>query len=1092
MKKNLRKSSKRRIFLDSRGAVSVFLTIILVPCIVVACLFDDVSRVHLCKAHAESAADLALHSLLSNYDNSLKEYYGLVASCQNIEDFYDVSETYFKGMMAAEGISGEDSDLFVDYIRELRSGSVSDFLQADIMEDLQIDESPNSKLGENPALLEDEIVEFMKYRGPIQIVDKLIDRFKSLDLEKELTDAEINEPIIEAKQEFAKNETELLKDAFHTYLAIKQYDDAQQNTKVPSEEKYKEVEKDQQNVSDDLREVTRLITLYYAATEGIYLIDFPSMGMNTYTSQIKKNNVGYKAAEGDDYFISKSTVDSIIDEIEDDLPGYINRIKTAGDNVGNSCINIAYTEGTTNPAIYCMKMQEAVSQSELGTIRQNGEKMLKLYAKIKAALECGEDPEAEDELPDGWRSKLNSARDSIDRTQSAYLDDDLEGNGNYSIIRRRYYFEANASKVVQDVKGRAYTFDSKYCGSKVTIGTFISKYNSSYQSLKKTLEERKKQLTVAIDGGPLKFGSHTYWVKSLDTLEEEAQKTGDSLESWNSKAKAGGTKYADEDVEESNKKLGIYESEDGSSTSSSGKNDVDTYSEKMAKHINAESVRELKERLSNIRTDIDNCLKAIKEMKYGNSALSELQNAEGLITAATRSVVPRSGISINLREGESAASKYADQLIKPGKEELFKAPTMSPNKNGNDPDLTQSHNKMPVLYEYLRNQFLGKEQETDDNVNKAEDKQKEWEKKGKEAKKANDEYEQYTEGRGSGISGGHGGSEFHEGTFLTSLLGIATKLAKGDVASFRDELYVVEYIMDMFSWSSFNNEGKYKLLKNVHANSDYPYTCEQWEKEDVTDVYENQSLTNLHFNNTNNKAFLGEVEYVLYGQKSWEGNVKKAYKNIYEIRYLLNLTSGFMNFYGTGTDTGKAINGVANTVAALTQGIIPPVLTKCLLIGMIAVLESCKDLEVLKKGAPVTVFKIKEEQWYWNRGVSDDPMDVSFDDYADKVQPEDPNGMYYSDYMYVFLILQATSGGGAYKNLLLRTGDLVEANMRLKDGKFDLSKSRCYFRLKNTVQVKPLMLELPIVDSLSGVHAKEFRESINWRQFTIDVIRGYS
>ena len=70
---------------NSRGAISVFLVLILVPCIVVVCLFGDISRVELSKAEASSAGDLALYSLMSHYDEELKEYYGLVASCQNIE-----------------------------------------------------------------------------------------------------------------------------------------------------------------------------------------------------------------------------------------------------------------------------------------------------------------------------------------------------------------------------------------------------------------------------------------------------------------------------------------------------------------------------------------------------------------------------------------------------------------------------------------------------------------------------------------------------------------------------------------------------------------------------------------------------------------------------------------------------------------------------------------------------------------------------------------------------------------------------------------------------------------------------------------------
>ena len=72
---------------NNRGAVSIFLILVLVPCIAISCIFVDVSRVELSKSSAEASADLALNTLLTNYDADLSEYYGLIGSCQNIEDF---------------------------------------------------------------------------------------------------------------------------------------------------------------------------------------------------------------------------------------------------------------------------------------------------------------------------------------------------------------------------------------------------------------------------------------------------------------------------------------------------------------------------------------------------------------------------------------------------------------------------------------------------------------------------------------------------------------------------------------------------------------------------------------------------------------------------------------------------------------------------------------------------------------------------------------------------------------------------------------------------------------------------------------------
>ena len=69
-----------------RGAVSIFLVIILVPMITISSLFVDVSKVMLGKSVMESAGDLALNTALTNYDTVLKDMYGLFATAQDTEE----------------------------------------------------------------------------------------------------------------------------------------------------------------------------------------------------------------------------------------------------------------------------------------------------------------------------------------------------------------------------------------------------------------------------------------------------------------------------------------------------------------------------------------------------------------------------------------------------------------------------------------------------------------------------------------------------------------------------------------------------------------------------------------------------------------------------------------------------------------------------------------------------------------------------------------------------------------------------------------------------------------------------------------------
>ena len=99
----------------TRGAVSVFLAIILVPCIIISSIFVDVGRVQLSRTVAESSADLAMNALLTNYDADLKEWYGMIASCQTIEAFYEASANFFLRTLKSQGLSDDEIVLISDY-----------------------------------------------------------------------------------------------------------------------------------------------------------------------------------------------------------------------------------------------------------------------------------------------------------------------------------------------------------------------------------------------------------------------------------------------------------------------------------------------------------------------------------------------------------------------------------------------------------------------------------------------------------------------------------------------------------------------------------------------------------------------------------------------------------------------------------------------------------------------------------------------------------------------------------------------------------------------------------------------------------------
>ena len=90
---------------NAKGAVSIFLTIILVPMMTVSALFVDAGKVKLARGVAESAGDLTLNTALTDYDAMLKDMYGLFATSQNTDELFVKREDYYRTCITSSGIS---------------------------------------------------------------------------------------------------------------------------------------------------------------------------------------------------------------------------------------------------------------------------------------------------------------------------------------------------------------------------------------------------------------------------------------------------------------------------------------------------------------------------------------------------------------------------------------------------------------------------------------------------------------------------------------------------------------------------------------------------------------------------------------------------------------------------------------------------------------------------------------------------------------------------------------------------------------------------------------------------------------------------
>lgn len=1068
-------NGKRR---RSRGAVSVFLTLVLVPCIIITCAFDDISRVQLSKAGAASAADLALYSLLAEYDVDLKEYYGLVASCQNIEEFYDKTATYFCGMMDAKGVSGEGSKLFTEYLKSLRDGQVqvSDFLQVELEEPAVVSAADHAQMGENPALIEDGIVEFMKYRGPITIATKVIDRFTNLNLGKGTADAEQNRQIVEKKQEYAAAEGDLLSAALYSYIAIHNYELEWNAGNLLAEKGYEGLADDLARIWNDLRKATDMITKYYFAdTERINKVAFPVYDQ-IHTDQVRIEEVGTAVKQEDGstiYCINAADLEELLDGLDEK----ISAVEEARNTIQSGFPQFS---SDRNPAVYLLEVQEQVgSGNALRNITANMKKLLQQYARLKAAIKCVPFPEGDD-LPHQWQEQLNRACSAIQKVQRSFSNSD---KGGYMQRVREYH--ACVTEHFDKIKGRTYTFQSSYTGRSETLGSFTAQVASRLPELRAQLQKLVDKLLVALNGGKVDINGRKETVVSLDELVQKADIYQSSRRQWGSTAEQYQTEYAKEEQD-------AYHGAADSQTLT----DEERKSEEMAAQINRDSVKELKQRLENIVYDLQDFINALDQFTYGGQRIDTIYHADTLITLGRSAMPSRSGHLLSQNEADAAS--YFPVLIHPDTDTVFQAPQIKRGATGDHPDLSVD---TPGLYAYFKTKFR------EDDIKDIEANKKENDAKNEEYKnQANNEKEKsqglengIMQGKGQDIQGGHGGNPVTIGTAISSIAGIAGDMLSGSGDELRDQLYVCEYVMDMFSYATFDHEGKYKRAisgenkerKNKSVKpQEVPLKDEGWDTDDKAKIPANQSLTNRAINQKNNHANLGEVEYILYGKPSIDSNISTSYTNIFTIRETMNLVSGFVNFYnGSKNRTAEVIHAIALAISAATSGVVPVSVTKCVLIGVLATLETAHDLYLLKRGFPEDFYKSSDKDWtYAFRGNSDS----SFPPSKNENKPGKQDGMYYSDYLYLFLMMGLTSDQH-YADMLLRIGDVIEANMQ-KSGKegFDLSQSLCYFHLKAKVRVKPLMLTLPIVNSLDGIEPSTVLENRDWCTYDVDIYRGYS
>jgi len=152
----------KKFLRDIKGAATIFVTLLLVPAILVSGTAVDISSVYAAKAYVKDAEQLAANALLANYDDLIRDMYALYAVTADSAEMTAIvnaylSETLFGDLAKTGGSDGEGRILFNNISAK---GNVETVPKANLR---------------NTDVLRKQIEEYVKFRAPEFFIENILD-----------------------------------------------------------------------------------------------------------------------------------------------------------------------------------------------------------------------------------------------------------------------------------------------------------------------------------------------------------------------------------------------------------------------------------------------------------------------------------------------------------------------------------------------------------------------------------------------------------------------------------------------------------------------------------------------------------------------------------------------------------------------------------------------------------------------------------------------------------------------------------------------------------------------------------------------------
>lgn len=917
----------------SKGSVTIFLTMILVPMLLLMITLTDYAKISVAKRQVSGAGDVALNAGLSYYDKYLQDMYGLFAVSKDVSELEKNLEIYFNNTLLGDGL--DTTDPFISKITSIITGSKdtdSAYMNLINLTSKEFELLPvdGANLA-NKELLNNQLMDYMKYRGPVVLAGGIFEKIMAFNGIKEENKA------VQKKVEFEEELDRTGKKCKAAYDKINEYNEKINNFNI-------------ENIQNFEKEIKNI---YKKIITGIFLV---SNNTNIKIEESTKNKSGkdyssYRIEElkqmlhqqlnenpdykynnhikfngnSDDFEYIAKNIYSYMDLVEffdinirDIGDAYINKL-----NHNNIIEEDSGLSGIVEEIKYDINSNEGLDFKNLnkGVDFFKSKKLREYIQALKYYINNFE------KFQD--KAKSDNALNDIEYYAKEYykeeLGDEYEDSGK----------EEEIKDCIGKLKEKWVKFADQYnqvIDNMYAYNNLADQYNEHLSYYKKNKENSlynlaKNKKIDAVDAINNSIDDAKNLKKDkLDEIKDIKSAANNAKNKINDVVKA----FESLESKKTEWKGGIYEI----SGESKAAMQADFYSE--TKELNKEDAIKCEENLEKICSMLDKLKEEIEEISFdkGEAADKADNYSEKEIDKRKNEAEQYykekydDKISINtgnipkkVDEQNNKFYKYLDKLY------------------GNT-DSESKNNEEKKEYEDTKNKLLKTDSNPDKSVEDVKSGNETNDGSGKTDTSTNNSEDikaKYSSPAlpsvENSVKPDNETNTSVDGNNLSQSIGnaadssIIEKLTSFNITKCVEDVYLTEYVMNMFTYRTYNKD---------HDGKDI-------------DSGSLKTLSNCSYI-TGSILNGAEAEYVLWGLGSKKSNLDATYATIYGIRFLMNTVYAFMD-----KNIRIETTSVATAIAGWT-GFGVPIVKAALTVGL-ALLESKLDMDALLKGKSVPVWK---------------------------------------------------------------------------------------------------------------------------------------